>query len=89
MVWVLFLLLPKELVPLVILTQRYYLKTVQGLDSPLSAPGHRGATSIQEYRLESQLLEEPSVLAALVLLLELGPHHHARLLLLHRILDKF
>ena len=36
--------------------------------------------------LESQLLEEPSVLAGLVLLLELGSHHVAGLLLLHGVL---
>ena len=39
-----------------------------------------------DYGSESELLEEPSVLAGLVFLFELGPHHHTGLLFLHGVL---
>ena len=41
------------------------------------------------YNLESKLLEEPSVLAGLVLFFELGSHHVAGLLLLHGVLNEY
>jgi hypothetical protein len=110
-VWVLFLLLPKELVPLVIVTQRYYyLKSSRTSDftragyvpvqSALPIDVHnrvsdfggerwwnkRKGVEQQAGYLESQLLEEPSVLAGLVPLLKLLPHRVAGLLFLQGIL---
>lgn len=87
-VWVLFLLFPKELVPFVILTQRCYLKTADGQDSLSGMELWSLTREYSESSLESQLLEEPLVLARLVLLLELGPDHVAGLLLLHGILKQ-
>merc|ERR1719158_2388537 len=44
---------------------------------------------LKYWSLELQLLEEPPVLAALVTLLELGPHHVPCLFLLHGVLQQF
>merc|ERR1712107_267111 len=55
-----------------------------------SRGGHREGRDediSQDLHLESQLLEEPLVLAALVLLLELHSDHHTCLLFLHGVLQ--
>ncbi len=110
-----FLLLPKELVPFVIVTKRQQSESsrtlVRGQAQDTTGLGSRDCHGVQQQSsddglgrleddgnrdgcrrnggvLEAQLLEEPPVLAGLVPLLELLPHHVASLLLLLGILQQ-
>ena len=87
---VLFRRMPKELVPFVMVRPFYFgLKYYRGLtlgviSRHVSSDHHNSGDKLH---LELKLLEEPSVLARLVSLLELGADHVSGLLLLHRILE--
>ncbi len=110
-----FLLLPKELVPFVIVTKRQLSESsrtlVRGQAQDTTGLGSRDCHGEQQLSsddvlggleddgtemdaddrggvLEAQLLEEPPVLAGLVPLLKLLPHHVASLLLLLGILQQ-
>ena len=81
--------MPKELVPFVMVRPFYFgLKYYRGLtlgviSRHVSSDHHNSGDKLH---LELKLLEEPSVLARLVSLLELGADHVSCLLLLHGIL---
>ena len=90
-VCVLFRRMPKELVPFVMVRPFYFgLKYYRGLtlgviSRHVSSDHHNSGDKLH---LELKLLEEPSVLARLVSLLELSADHVSCLLLLHGILNK-
>ena len=83
--------MPKELVPFVMVRPFYFgLKYYRGLtlgviSRHVSSDHHNSGDKLH---LELKLLEEPSVLARLVSLLELGADHVSCLLLLHGILQQ-